>query len=107
MTQYELHREAEGDLYAAAAFYDDHIPGLGLDFLNEFEAAVDMILEHPLANQLWPDIPPDLGIRRKLLHRFPYGLPYMRVDDRILVLAVAHLSRDPGYWLSRAREYFG
>ena len=75
MTNYELHREAEGDLYVAATFYDDRLPGLGIDFLDRFERAVEEILEYPLACPLWPDIPPDFMIRRKLLVRFPYGLP--------------------------------
>jgi plasmid stabilization system protein ParE len=106
MTRYELHREAEGDLYAAAGFYEDHVPGLGLDFLSEFEDAMSKILERPLANPLWPDVSRQLGIRRKLLDRFPYGLPYLHIGERVIVLAVAHLSREPRYWLSRGREYF-
>jgi len=52
-----------------------------------------------------PDLPSELGIRRKLLRRFLYGLPFMLLGDRVIVLAVAHLSREPTFWLSRARDY--
>ncbi len=105
MIAYDLHREAEGELYAAAARYEDRVPGLGLGFLDEVERAMTWVCEHPPASQRWPDVPPDLGIRRKLLDRFPFGLPYLQLDDQIVVLAVAHLSREPAYWLSRARDY--
>ncbi len=105
MITYDLHREAGGELYAAAARYEDSVPGLGLDFLDEVERAMIWVSEHPPASQLWPDVPRELDIRRKLLDRFPFGLPYLQLSDRIVFLAVAHLSREPAYWLSRARDY--
>lgn len=92
MTAFELHPEAEDDLYGGAAFYEDRVPGLGLDFLSEVEHAIDGICERPLAYPLWPDVPPEVGIRRKLLRRFPYGLPFMFLGDRVIILAVAHLN---------------
>ena len=101
MTAYELHVEAEEELYAAAAYYEDRVAGLGHDFLSEFDAAVAEVVSNPLQCALWPDLLATLGVRRKLLPRFPYGLPYLSVDDRVVVLAVAHLSRAPGYWLDR------
>lgn len=49
--------------------------------------------------QTWPGIEP--GIRRMLLHRFPYALLYTLEPDHILVLAVKLHNRRPGYWRGR------
>ncbi|MCP3142489.1 hypothetical protein [Pyxidicoccus xibeiensis] len=43
-------------------------------------------------------------IRRFLVWDFPFALPFMVLEDRIVVLAVAHLRRKPGYWLQRAES---
>ena len=40
-------------------------------------------------------------LRRTLVPGFPYGLLYSVEPERILIVAVAHLSRRPGYWKSR------
>jgi hypothetical protein len=32
---------------------------------------------------------------------FPFGILYTFEPEFILILAVAHLAREPGYWLSR------
>jgi len=39
--------------------------------------------------------------RRALLRRFPYMVVFEVVEDRIVVWAVAHTKRRPGYWLAR------
>lgn len=105
MIPYRLHREAEEELYAAAAYYEDRMVGLGVDFIGEVERAIRWVRRSPDASQRWPDIPPELGVRRKLLDRFPFGLAYLQASDRVAFLAIAHLSRAPGYWLSRADDY--
>jgi hypothetical protein len=40
-------------------------------------------------------------LRRTLVRGFPYGLLYRVEPSRILIVAVAHLHRRPGYWRSR------
>jgi hypothetical protein len=42
-------------------------------------------------------------IRRIIVPRFPYALLYRATSDRILIVAVMHLHRRPGYWRSRVR----
>jgi hypothetical protein len=70
---------------------------LGSDFAVEVERALAVIGENPRAWPGWPDASEELEIRRFLLSRFPFALAY-----RVIVLAVAHAKRRPGYWLSRA-----
>lgn len=74
-------------------------PGLGDAFLMETLHAFDLIEHHPDA---WHPLSP--SARRCRLRRFPYGVVYARVEDDILVLAVAHLHRRPGYWRDRLKE---
>jgi plasmid stabilization system protein ParE len=42
--------------------------------------------------------------RRFVVPRFPYSVAYQVYDTRIVVLAVAHSSRRPLYWLNRTAE---
>ena len=55
----------------------------------------------PLAAALWPGIDASLGVRRYVLHVYPYSIAYLVRDDAILILAVAHQRRTPGYWMKR------
>jgi toxin ParE1/3/4 len=41
------------------------------------------------------------GLRRYLFHRFPYMLVYRETGAVILVIAVAHARRRPGFWKER------
>lgn len=42
--------------------------------------------------------------RRAVAFRFPYVLFFHIVGDEPIVVAVAHSSRRPGYWLDRAEK---
>jgi hypothetical protein len=40
-------------------------------------------------------------IRRGLLRRFPYSVVYEVLPDEVIILAVAHTSRRPRFWIKR------
>jgi len=65
------------------------------------ERAYTLIQESPAVWPLWPGLPETLGIRRFLLARFPYAIAYEFSGEDIIVFAVAHLARRPGYWKDR------
>ncbi len=90
------HREAEAELTAALERYEQWSPGLGRDFLDEFEAGIQRIREHPEA---WPVLRGEA--RRYLLRRFPFGLVYAIRPGEIYLIAVMHLKRRPFYWKDR------
>lgn len=98
-----LHPDAVAEATAAGDWYDAQRPGLGLDFVSELERAFEMILENPETWPTWPGLPSKLAVRRFLLARFPFALAYMVRADEVVVLAVAHASRRPGYWRVRAK----
>lgn len=45
------------------------------------------------------EIEPD--IRRFVLRKFPYSIIYSIEPDCVMILAVAHQRREPGYWRER------
>ena len=79
-----------------AARYEAEVPGLGVQFGDEVECVLELLLDSP-----------DLGalvigdIRHFVLRRYPYSLIYARTAGLVYVLAVAHSSRKPGYWTTR------
>ncbi len=91
-----FHPDAKAELDATAEHYEQTQPGLGLAFIDEAYAAILRIQEYPDA---WARL--SAHTRRCLLHRFPYSLVYQIKPEHMLILAVAHRSRRPGYWNQR------
>lgn len=87
---------AVAELNDAVAWYAGQIPGLDQRFLDDVQLARKRIVEHPHAWHPLGD-----GVRRFRLERFPYGLFYIVEGDEIVLLAIAHLHREPAYWRSR------
>ena len=96
-----LHPEAAIEATATAEWYDGESAGLGVVFLEELDRGLNSILEAPFTWPLWPEVPEELGVRRFLLDRFPFGVAYQVKTGEIQVIAVAHLKRRQGYWASR------
>ena len=92
----EFLQEAEEEFDMAASYYQEQSSGLGLDFISEVERTCTLISASPTA---YTKIHND--IRWKLVRRFPFSVIYKVKFDFILIVAVAHQSREPGYWLSR------
>jgi len=90
------HPEVDQELEEAALYYERKCPGLGDDFLDEFESTLRRILATP---ERWSRI---RGENRKLnLRRFPYAVVYSMKGESIFVKAVMHLHRRPFYWQGR------
>jgi toxin ParE1/3/4 len=94
--RFEFHPEALTEYEAAAAYYAQHENGLDLRFIAAVEQAVKKILESP--NQ-WRVLEGD--VRRCLTRVFPYAVLYTIELDYVLIIAVMHCRREPGYWRHR------
>jgi plasmid stabilization system protein ParE len=92
----ELHPAAVEEGEEAAAWYAERDLHVAARFAKELEAALSRIAEAP---HRWPVYLH--GTRRVRLTRFPYLLPYRDEPSRILVVAIAHVKRKPGYWRKR------
>ena len=93
------HRYADAALaefIAAGRYYNRQVPGLGDEFVDEIEAAVQAVVAAP---HTWRIIEDD--VRRHLVRRFPYGIYYTVEGEGIVIWAVKHLQRDPDYWQGR------
>jgi len=87
---------AQRELDEAVAWYNEQAAGSGQEFLDELDRVVRRAVTFPMS---CPEIEP--GVRRCLLARFPYGLIYGVDRKTIVVVAVAHLHREPRYWVGR------
>jgi toxin ParE1/3/4 len=94
--QVTFHEDARAELAEASHYYEDRVPGLGQALIDDVEACVNEILEHPSACERVSK-----KLRRKVLSRFPYGLIYAVESDRIRIMAIAHFKRRPEYWRYR------
>lgn len=95
--KYRLHPVARRELQEAAQHYREQGSSVAPSaFLGEFRHSIELLLRYPRLGGVWLH-----GRRRLLMRRFPYAIIYTIEDDEILVLAVPHHSREPGYWRDR------
>ncbi|MEX2517207.1 MAG: type II toxin-antitoxin system RelE/ParE family toxin [Gammaproteobacteria bacterium] len=91
-----FHPDAEAELSEAIQYYENVESGLGQDFAVEAYSAIQRAIAYPHA---WMVLEGE--VRRALVRRFPYGVLYSEESDGILIIAVMHLHRAPGYWSER------
>jgi toxin ParE1/3/4 len=94
--RYEFHPEALQEFHEAAFYYRDCQPDLDLRFIDSVEQAIARIRKSPLQFRVLEE-----DVRRCLTHIFPYGILFTIEPDYILIVAVMHCSREPGYWKHR------
>jgi len=82
----------------AKEFYETEQPGLGSHFEEQIRHSLLRIQQYP---QAWPSERKE--IRRYIVHKFPYKILYSIQDETIVVLAFAHLHRQPDYWIDRIK----
>ncbi len=92
-----IEREANEEMVEAARYYEAQ-PGLGSDFLDKVDAAIDKIAAEPLRFGRYRGSKIVRSIR---LERFPYRLLFVVEPRQVSIVAVAHLHRHPDYWKHR------
>ena len=91
-----FHPEALTEYAEAVRYYTEQRVEVAQAFINAIEDTVYRIRESPTRY-----IAVDDEVRRCMTRRFPYGILYTIEQDYILILAVMHCSREPGYWKNR------
>jgi mRNA-degrading endonuclease RelE of RelBE toxin-antitoxin system len=94
----EILKIARREYDEAKEFYETEQLGLGFQFEEQIRHSLLRIQQYP---QVWP--PERKEIRRYIVHKFPYKILYSIQDDKIVVLAFAHLHRQPDYWVARLK----
>ena len=92
----EFHPEAVAELDAAIGYYEQCVPGLGVELRKDVETAVQKIQAAPSRCS-----PYSKRTRRFFIRRFSYLVIFIELADTILIVAVAHGKRRPGYWHER------
>jgi len=94
----ENHAEADQELVEQSRYIEEQRSGYGERFIAAFEDVRDLI-------SLYPRIGRKEGrVRVWKMRRFSYRIIYVVRKDSILILAIAHTSRRPGYWRYRLRQ---
>jgi hypothetical protein len=87
---------AQRELRDAVRYYDAQREHLGEEFRDEAWETVRRIKEFP---QTWQ--PLGGSIRRCQMRRFPFSVIYEASEREIVIIAIAHLHREPEYWRGR------
>ncbi|MGE3466540.1 MAG: type II toxin-antitoxin system RelE/ParE family toxin [Pyrinomonadaceae bacterium] len=91
-----FHPEALAENIAAGRYYERQAIGLGRRYFDVIEKSARRIGNNP---DLFPIL--DAPFRRLVILEFRYSLIYSIESDSALIVAVAHQSREPGYWKER------
>jgi plasmid stabilization system protein ParE len=89
--------EAQTDVDAAYATYEQRRAGLGDRFLDQLRRRVEVISDNSEMYAVLRD-----EVRAAALRRFPYVVYYRFEAGTVFILAVLHAHRDPQTWMSRA-----
>jgi plasmid stabilization system protein ParE len=87
--------EASEEIEEAAKWYKRRSP-VEVAFLADLDHALAAILDAP---QRWTTFVD--GTSRYVFRKFPYSVIYFVEDDVLVIVAVAHDKRRPGYWRGR------
>jgi plasmid stabilization system protein ParE len=92
-----FHPAAQQDADEAAAWYAERSVRAAVRFLDELDRVIDLIAHSPDRFRVF-----DADLRRAIFRRFPFYLVFRADDATVVVLAVAHGKRRPGFWRNRA-----
>ena len=87
---------AQAEVDQAVDWYNALQDGLGEELRAEVANAVERITLYP---ETWVKI--SRRARRCQVNRFPYGVLYQLREGMIMIVAVMHHRRKPGYWHDR------
>lgn len=91
-------RLAKIELDDGKEYYEMEVTGLGERFKREVERAVNIIKKMPEIGSSESE-----NIRRYILHKFPYKVLYSIEKGHIYIIAIAHMHREPMYWINRIK----
>jgi toxin ParE1/3/4 len=95
--------EAAEEAAEAAAWYETERLGLGREFFEAADAAIDLIEEGLLPLLPMSGRAREKGAKRTILKRFPDDIVTVERPHETVVIAVADHARKPGYWRNRLK----
>jgi hypothetical protein len=61
-------------------------------------------MRFPESAPRWPRLQSPFAIRRAVVKRHPYLVVYAVLPDQLVIIAIAHTSKRPGYWRQRVAD---
>jgi len=106
MTSVIVDPDADKEFYDAVLWYEDQQRGLGGAFHDAVVAEFQRIGSDPTTGSIMEGWDRESGMRRVIVDKFPYAVIYAAdaIFEGPYVLAVAHFSRRPDYWVSRRQR---
>ena len=92
----EFLHPAEREFFEAIDYLNSESEGLGYEFAIEVQRTIERIIQYPNA---WHQL--SRRTRRCRTKRFPYSIIYQIRTDKILIIAIMHMHRNPLHWKSR------
>lgn len=83
----------------AVRWYETRRAGLGRELFDAVAATITLIEQQPEIGTGSVDTP---NTRHAIVHRFPYQVVYYLSQAEVVIVAIAHLKRRPGYWKHRS-----
>ena len=92
----KFHPDARVEVREARNWYSERSPLSAIAFAHAVDNAVSRIVEAPTQYPL-----AEHRTRKLVLQRFPFNIFYLPGESEVVIVAVAHQKRRPGYWSSR------
>lgn len=99
-----FHPEAVAELRAEINWYEVRGAGLGDRLEAATDRMVDTVLEWPESGAVWPGWDRIPAVRSAHLAGFPLRPVYLVQPSELVVIALAHDRRFPGYWQERVDD---
>jgi ParE toxin of type II toxin-antitoxin system, parDE len=88
--------EVANDIIEAFDYYESKRTGLGAEFLQEYQRALEIVVERPFSIAIARH-----GYRPCQLKRFPYLIHYDVTDNVVLIVALLAACRGDGWAAER------
>ena len=92
-----LRPSAKRDVREAVEWYQERDPELAVRFLDAVYTTIALLERFPNLGSSVYGIT-DLNVRQLPVDRFPYQVVFRREKQALVVVAIAHDRKRPGYW---------
>jgi plasmid stabilization system protein ParE len=96
MLSVDFLRDARRDFDESFDWYAERSTQAALRFSDAVDAALTDVVADPVRFATMDGVHCECPVKR-----FPFRIVFRLVDERVLVVAIAHAKRRPGYWRNR------
>lgn len=83
---------------------EEERPGRGTALQELVRVVERRICRFPRSAPRWPGLRARFEVRRAVVRKTPYLVVYTILPNQVVVVAIAHTRKPPGYWRDRLAE---